>query len=302
MTDTLTGLGSADAGNPGGGNGASGNGSTEGAAATGNAGPDAGNNQQTGNLDWAKAKGWVTAEGALDTAKLAEGYQSIEKKLGSMKAVPDEKATPEQWDNFHKSLGWPGDPAKYELARPDGLPETLPYDEGMASKFKEWANAARLTPKQAQALHDGYVKQFADDLAALEQTAQTKAKAAHETLVKEWGDPKSETYTQNRDAATRALRQVEAFKGLEQEFKDAGLLTKEGFFTSPALANMLASLGKQFQNDTLIGNGNGSNGGNPFAAGEGRNMTEASRLIKSDPARARTLAAAAGWKAEEITW
>lgn len=296
MTDQLTGIGSEQSGNPAGGNGEAANGSAANAAATANAGPG-----EPGNLDWAKAKGWVTAEGSLDTAKLADGYQTLEKKLGTIRTVPDEKAAPEEWDKFYSALGVPGEASKYELARPEGLPETLPYDEGMATKFKEWAHAAKLTPKQAQALHDGYVKQFADDFAAFEKIGQEKAKAAHEALVKDWGDPKSEKYIQNRDAATRALRANEQFKGLEDELKSSGLLTKEGYFTSPALANMLAAVGRMSQNDTLIGNGAGGGGENPFASST-RNMTEASRLIKSDPARARNLASAAGWKAEEITW
>ena len=297
MTDQLTGIGSEQSGNPGSGNGAASNGSEANAAATGNAGP-----AEPGNLDWAKAKGWLTAEGSLDTAKVAEGYQTLEKRFGSIKAVPDEKATPEQWDAFHKNLGWPGDPKGYEFARPEGLPQDMPYDEGMAGKFKDWANAARLTPKQAQALHDGYVKQFATDLAAVEEAAQTKAKAAHEALVKDWGDPKSQEYTQNRDAATRALRTVEQFKGLEGELKEAGLLTKEGYFTSPALAKMLAAVGRQAQNDTLVGNGSGAGGAaNPFAPGT-KNMTEMMTLIRQDPAKARTLATAAGWDPAQITW
>lgn len=297
MKDQLTGVGSEQSGNPAGGNGGEPNGSGSPPAATGNAGPA----PEPGNLDWAKAKGWVTTEGALDTAKLTEGYQSLEKKIGSIKAVPDDKATPEQWDNFHKSLGWPGEASKYELARPEGLPENLPYDEGMASKFKDWSNAARLTPKQAQALHDGYVKQFADDVAAFQAQTTEKAKAAHEALVKTWGDPKSAEYIQHRDAATRALRQGEQFKGLEDELKTAGLLTKEGYFTSPALANLLATAGRAMQNDTLIGNGGGGGGANPFAK-ETANLTEQSKLIRTDPAKARTLAAAAGWPSGDITW
>jgi hypothetical protein len=299
MTDQLTGIGSEQSGNPDGGNGAAPNGSGANAAATGNEGPGA---QQPGNLDWAKAKGWLTTEGARDASKIGEGYQALEKKLGSIKAVPDEKATPEQWDEFHKGLGWPGDPSKYEFARPADLPKDMPYDEGMAKNFKDWANAARLTPKQAQALHDGYVKQFAGDFAVVEKATQDRAKAAHEALVKDWGDPKSETYKQNTDAATRALRTVKAFDGLEKELKDANLLTKEGYFTSPALANMLAAVGRMAQNDTLIGNGgNGGAGANPFAK-ETRNMTEQATLIRSDPVKARALAKAAGWTDTDIGW
>lgn len=291
--DELTGVGSAAAGNPAGGNGGAPEGSGTPAAATDNRSAEA------GNLDWAKAKGWVNETGQLDAAKLADGYQSLEKRLGSMVTLPDEKAAPEDRDAFFKKLGWPGDPKGYEFARPDGLPEDVPYDEGMAERFKAWANEAKLPKAAAQALHDQYVKQFAEDVKAYEAELVTKAKAAHETLVKEWGDPKSEAYLKNRDAAVRALRS-EKLSGLEDELKAAGLLTKEGFYTSPRLAALLAAAGSQLQNDALIGAGAGGGpANNPFAKVT-ENLTEQSLLKKSDPAKARALAAAAGWSSDQL--
>lgn len=292
MTE-LTGVGSADAGNPAGGNGDAPEGSGAPAAAADN------RSGEPGNLDWAKAKGWVTGEGQLDTAKLAEGYQSLEKRLGSMFSLPDEKATPDERDAFAKRMGWPGDVKGYEFARPEGLPENLPYDEGMAERFKAWANEAKLPKAAAQTLHDQYVKQFAEDVKAYEAELVTKAKAAHETLVKEWGEPKSESYIKNRDAAVRALRS-EKLMGLEDELKGAGLLTKEGVFTSSKLAALLAAAGGQLQNDALIGGGGGAPAANNPFAKETENITEQSLLKKSDPTRARALAAAAGWSSDKL--
>ena len=293
MEQELTGIGSEQSGNPNGGEGEAPKGSSAPPAA--NQGPG-----EPGNLDWAKAKGWLTAEGALDNEKLAAGYQSLEKRVGSMISMPDDKAKPEDIDAFHKKLGWPGEAKGYEFTRPEGLPENLPYDEGMANRFREWANAAKLPKAAAQSLHDAYVKQYAEDVATFEKEVTTKAKAAHETLVKDWGEPKSETYLQNKDAATRALRQDKALAGLEDELKQAGLLTKEGFFVVPQIAHLLAAHGKQMQNDSFTGNGAGQGGNaNPFAKAT-ENLTEQSRLIKSDPAKARALAQAAGWTADDL--
>lgn len=305
MTDTLTGLGSAEAGNPDGGNGEAAKGSDASSAATENRSAEA------GNLDWAKAKGWLNEEGALDTGKLAEGYQNLEKRIGTIKAVPDDKATPEQVDEFHRSQGWPGKPEGYEFKLPEGLPENLPYDEGFANTFKQWASDLRLSAKQAQGLHDSWVKQFATDAAAYEQeTAAAKvtadkaladsAKAAHEVIVKDWGEAGSESYLKNRDAAVRAARTDPKLAGIEADLKAKGLLTQEGNFTSPAIAHLLAEHGKRMQNDTLIGNGaGGQGGGNPFAK-DTFNITEQALLIRSDPAKARALAAAAGMSADRM--
>jgi len=216
-----------------------------------------------------------------------------------MVSLPDEKAAPEEQDAFFKKLGWPGDPKGYEFARPEGLPEDIPYDEGMADRFKQWANEAKLPKAAAQALHDQYVKQFAEDVRAYEAELVTKAKAAHETLVKEWGEPGTESYIKNRDAAVRALRS-EKLMGLEDELKSAGLLTKDGIYTSPKLATLLAAAGAQLQNEPLIGAGAGNAvANNPFAK-ETENLTEQSLLKKSDPVKARALAAAAGWTSDQL--
>lgn len=289
MTDQLTGIEPAKADTSAGGNGTEQNGSGSGTAAT-----DKSGQQTADNLDWAKAKGWVAEDGSLKADELAKGYQELRKTLDTTKRVPSEQAKPEEWDAFHKSMGWPGDPKAYEFKRPEGLPENLPYDEAMADRFKAWANEARLPAPAAQKLHDMYVGQFAEDLKAFEAEQGQKAKAAHETLVKEWGDPQSEAYIKERDAAVRALRHDKRFEGLEAELKVSGLLTKEGVFTSPGVARLLAAAGKQQQNDTFVGlDGQTAIAGNPFDP-KAYNLTEASIIASKDPARARQLAAAAG--------
>jgi hypothetical protein len=292
-----TGVGSAEAGNPNGGDGEEPKGSGSTATATENTGQ-----QPAGNpTDWAKAKGWVNEDGSYKTEDVLKSYQTLEKRIGSMVAVPDDKAKAEDRDAFFQKLGWPGKPEGYEFARPEGLPEHIPYDAAFADKFKVWANEAKLPVGQAQALHDQYVKQFADDIASFQQELQGKAKAAHETLTRElWGDPKSEAYIQNRDAAVRALRADKSLSGLEVDLKAAGFLTPEGHFTSPAIAQLLAGYGRQMQNDTFVGNGSGGAGaGNPFAKAT-ENLTEQVLLKRTDPARARTLAAAAGWSEADM--
>lgn len=296
MTDQLTGVGSADAGNPAGGNGSEQNGSSSATAATDS------RSGETGNLDWAKGKGWVVEDGSVKTEEVFEGYRNLEKKLGSMVSVPGEKATQEEQQRFYKALGVPEKADGYQFKMPENLPKELPYDQAMADRFKSWAHDARLPPSAAQKLHDAYVGQFAEDLKAFEAEQGQKAKAAHEVLVKEWGHPDSEDYAKQKDAAIRALRS-DTFKGLEDELKIAGLLTKDGVYTSPHIAKLLAAVGKAQQNDTFVGLDGKNIANNPFTKGA-FNLTEASIIANQDPARARQLAAAAGrdpeWVKEHI--
>lgn len=286
MTDQLTGVGSEQSGNPAGGNGEGAEGSTSSTAATDS------RSEQSGNLDWAKSKGWVADDGSIKHDAVFDGYKSLEKKLGSMISIPGEGAKPEDIQRFHKALGVPEKADGYQFKRAENLPADVPYDEGMANRFKTWAHEAGLPPKAAQAIHDKFVGQFADDLKAWEAEKVQKAKAAHETLVKEWGHPDSEDYAKQKDAAIRALRS-EAFKGFEDELKAAGLLTKDGVYTSPHIARLLAAVGKQAQNDTFTGLNGEPISKNPFAK-DSFNLTEASIIANQDPAKARELAAAAG--------
>lgn len=302
MTDQLTGLGSVEAGNPSGGNGTEQNGSGSNAAATIDAGPD------TGNLDWAKAKGWLGEDGKLLPEKLAEGYQSLEKRIGTMVALPDDKSKPEDVEAFHKRLGWPGEAKGYEFKVPENMPKDVPYDQETATWFREAANELRLPATTAQALHDKFVARAAEigaktieaSATAFEQELTTKASAAHAEIVKEWGAPGSEDYLKNRDAAVRA---ADHYPGLRQELAESGLLLKDGSFTSPTVARLLADLGRVMQNDTFIGNGRGgSGGGNPFEKGPNESATAQSALIKRDPSKAAQLAKAAGWSDQDIGW
>lgn len=292
MTDELTGVGSAEAGNPDSGNGTDAEGSASNAAA-------ADKGLEKGNpVDIAKAKGWLNEDGTGNFDKAVEGYTNLEKLLGNIRRVPDEKAKPEEWDAFHKSQGWPGEAAKYDFKKPADMPADMPYDEGFATTFKEKANELKMPATTAQALHDWYISQFAGDVSNYAAELGTKAKAADEAIVKEWGERTSESYTQNKDAAIRALRNDPKLSGLEAELMAAGLLTKEGYYTSPRIAFLLASHGKQIQNDRFVGNGKGDPvGGNPFA---GDNATAQAQAIKADPVKARELAAAAGWTPEQL--
>ena len=303
-TATATGLAPAVAasgvGNPPAANGSGANGSGA-ASGTNTASP-----LPVDNLAWAKAKGWVADDGNYKVADIAKGYQELEKHLGTLNRVPDEKAAPEEWDKFNKSRGWPGDVKGYEFKLPDNLPPELPYNQKLADTFKEVFNAERLPVKTAQNLHDKFVQVQADmlkaDVQAMADNIAKQATTAHETYVKEWGDPKSEAYKQNTEAARRALQGDPKLQGLEAKLKQTGLLTKEGHFTNFEIGHLLANHGKQFMNDKFVTpNGQGRTGENPFArtGADGKpnpsfNVTEAARLVKQNPVEAKRLIVAAG--------
>lgn len=265
------------------------------------------------NLDWIKAKGWVNDDGSFKSIEIAKGYQNLEKHLGSIVRVPDETAKPEEWDKFHSARGWPGKPEGYNefLKVPDNLPPNMPYDEGLATEFKNVANDLRLPAQTAAKFHDWYVsktaERFAEDVKAFEVQTVESAKSAHSEYVKNWGDPGTPAYSQNVEAARRALTGDPKLAGAEQALKEAGLLTKDGKFTNFWIGHLLANHGKQFMNDSFVApNGAGRSAENPFARTQADgtpnpafNLTVAGQLIKQNPVEAKQLILAAGLKPEE---
>lgn len=299
MTDQLTGIGSETSGNPADGNGGGANGS---GAAPGT--PIAPSPEQ-GQLDWAKAKGWVNEDGSIKSPEVLKGYQALEKQLGSMIRPLDDKSSAEDRDNFAKRMGWPGDVSKYEI-KADNLPPDLQYDPKLADAFKGWANDARLPAATAQTLHDSFVK-FAHekqnaDIAAFAADVVKAAQTAHGDIVKAWGDPATETYRVNTEAARRALANDPMLKGFGDALKQAGMMTPDGYYANPAVAHLLAQAGRQYMNDRFVSpNSGGQPGGNPFvrALPDGKpnpefNLTRQAALLKQNPDQARALIAAAG--------
>lgn len=304
MTDSATGIGAIDpqagVGNsdPGNGGGSNGSGASPGSNGEGL-------NKGNPQLEWAKAKGWANDDGSWKQEEVFKGYQSLEKAMSASTRVPDEKAKPEEWDGFHKKMGWPGDPSKYEFAT-DNLPKDVAYNQGFADNFKSWAHEARLPAKSAGILHDKYVefaaKQYAEDVKAFEASVVKQSQEAHQSFVKEWGEPQSEAYKTNQESARRALRNDPKLAGFEDVLKKSGLLTKDGNFTSFQLGHMLAMHGKALMNDKFVSpNGQGQAEANPFlrTLADGKpnpafNMSEAGRLVRQNPELARQMIVAAG--------
>lgn len=308
MTDSATGIGATDqtaTAATGVGNSGQGNGNDSKGSGVVSGSDSQGANSGNPDLDWAKAKGWVAEDGSYKSAEILKAHRSLETALSSSVRMPGDKATPEEWDTFHKKMGWPGDSSKYEFTA-DNLPKDVPYNQGLADNFKSWANEAKLPVKTAAALHDRFVKfaadQFANDVKAFEADTVKRATAAHSSFVKEWGDPATEAYKTNQEAARRALRSDPKLAGLEVALKSSGLLTKDGNFTLFEIGHLLAQHGRQFMNDKFVSpNGNGRVEANPFAKtgadekpNPAYNMTEAARLVKQNPELARQLIIAAG--------
>lgn len=278
--------------------------SAETATATDSATVDTGSTAAATN-DWTAAldeetRATAAAKGWKSPADAAKAYLHSQRSFSELqqKALvpPGDDAKPEELDAFYAKLGRPEKPDGYEFKLPEGLPEAFPYDATMADKFKNWAHQAGIPSKQAQTLHDQYVKDIAAQMTAAQEAQAKVIEQSHEALVKAWGDPSSETYKRNQELANRALRQ-QGGSELIGELKSLGALGPNGEVKTPRLAQMLAKVGQElYAEDTLYaGPGNEPN---PFSP-KAENLTKQGEILRNDPARARVLIEKAGINPKE---
>lgn len=246
-----------------------------------------------GNRKLAETKGWTTPE-SLD--KAFTSYAELEKLTGESLKVPAPDAPKEAWDKFHERL--PEDmrpitaPDKLVYKRPEGFPEDLPYDEGLANASKQWAAEAGASPKVAQAYHDKFLGHMAEQVKAQQAAVAKSVEETHDSLVKDWGPQDSEGFKQKLEMSARAAKKL----GLVDAFKAKGILLPDGSLTDPQIARALHAVGDAMFKEDGIGNEGIPNGGNPFKkdANGNRNLTAISALVKSDPERAKRMAREAG--------
>jgi hypothetical protein len=153
--------GSADAGNPD--------------AGQGNPVPE-NNDAAAAPQNWADAqydeviaaKGWDGADDVL------QSYANLESMVGADKVVlPAADTSILDWEGWG-ALGVPDDAADYKLAAPDGMAN---YDENLSNDMRSIFHEAKLTPEQAQFVHDKYVERFGNqvDMNSAAQTQQLES-------------------------------------------------------------------------------------------------------------------------------
>jgi hypothetical protein len=254
------------------------------------------------NNDWLASldddnKALVQDKGWKDLNAPLKSYKELQAKLGEkVLAPPDHDAGQDEWNDFYSKMGRPEAPGEYNLPMPEGTPENIPYDRDFADKFKNWAHEAGLSPKQAQTLHDQYVK---DTVAKLGNSAESRVaeiESAHKAIVEKWGDPETDGYKRQNEMARRAMVQL----GLKDELMSAGVIdAATGMIAKPNVALALARVGATMFAEDSMYSGPSSMGTNPFSAKE-FNMTQQSLMIKNDPSKAATLIKAAGQNPAEF--
>lgn len=258
--------------------------------------------QDADNRAVVEAKGWAKLPSKDDAFNQAlKSYRSLEQRQNDLLKGPGPEATAEDWEKYHAQRGRPETPEGYNLKLPDGLPADLPYDSDFATKFKTWAHKTGATPREAQQLHDEYVREQAANWATIQQAEVAKVEKAHQEILKSWGgDETSETYRRNTELANRAIRQGGG-EALMQEVVDFGLAArgKDGalIMKAPRFAQMLATMGEALYSEDRLYSSTGAVDNPWLDASE--NLAKQGDLVRNDPQRAKALIAAAGKRPED---
>jgi len=241
---------------------------------------------------------WVKTRHEGDVLKLAKQAYELDQFAGRAVQIPGDEATDEDWSKFWSKLGRPEDATGYQFKVPENLPETVPYNEDLADKFKGKAHELGLAPKQASALHDFFVEIQTEAAGAATATftqgVQELVDTASGQLKEAWGDPKDETYRTNMEMAGRFFDEIDPDNKLNEALQKAGFIGPDKEVLLAPLAFAFAKAGAAlFREGAGLpgGGGGGSIDANPF---ESENLTDIMRLVKADPDKALTLCKAAG--------
>lgn len=269
------------AGNPEAGSHAAPDGSADGVAP--NARP--GGLQPEDNRAKANAKGRTPAEDAV------QSHDNPESQPGRSIVPPSPDDPPERWEAFYRAGGRPDHPDGYEFRMPAELPSDFAYEDGLASQFRDWAHGTGLNPRQAQELHDRFVRYQAGLYSEYRDNREQAAGDAHERLVRRWGSPEGERFRRNVELANRAIRNLGG-DALVHALKMGNLVNDDGAIANDALAIALARAGEAlFAEDTLTGSGDEQ--ANPWR-GDSEHLGLQGQYLRQDPERARAMIRAAG--------
>ena len=92
-------------------------------------------------------KFWDAEAGTVRTESLLKSYVELERKLGSMVALPANEADTEAYARLRRALGVPESADAYEIASPNALLDSSP-------EINAKLHAAGFTPQQAQLVYD----------------------------------------------------------------------------------------------------------------------------------------------------
>tara|TARA_R110000787_G_scaffold91459_2_gene192786 strand:+ start:8970 stop:9815 length:846 start_codon:yes stop_codon:yes gene_type:complete len=187
-----------------------------------------------------EAKGWKSNEDML------KSYINLERSVGADKVVlPAKDSNILEWEGWDQ-LGTPKDAADYLMAQPDGFEG---YDAGLSDDMREVFHEAKLTPAQAQHIHDKFVERMGNSLTENQTATMQKSEQWEGELKKEYGT----AFDERVEAARYAIREFGSPE-LQTALDQSGLGSHPELVRAFAKVGMQLGKGSQFKDAETSGN------------------------------------------------
>jgi len=170
-----------------------------------------------------------------DINDLAKSYVHARKTIGGNKvSVPDEHATPDDWNDFYKKMGLP-EREKYQVKFGEAK-----YSDDFKNGFLDQAHEAGMLPHQAEKVFEFFNNQV---LSANEQAQQMSEKELSEQadgLRKEWGS-----------GYDKKLKTAQVAFSTFADEETTNYLNETGLANDPSLIKLFAKIGEKLNEDTF---------------------------------------------------
>lgn len=177
-------------------------------------------------------------------------YVTVKQEAAKMLKIPDDQAPEDVKNEFYAKLGRPENPDKYELAKPDELPDSM-YDKELAKDYAKTVFDLGLPKQKAQQLYSWYNNKI---IAQIKQQKQATENLL-ETLKQE-PDWQGDNFKKNVDIAHNAWKQIA--DGDDKNFVDNAIVDGVKLGDHPKFLKLFKKLGSKISDDTALQRGGGS--------------------------------------------
>jgi hypothetical protein len=161
------------------------------------------------NPDGTFREGWTQDEGMAkrftSVDSLVGSYRNLERMMsGEKMPIPKEDSPQDVWDYTFNQLGRPENAADYEIGRPEGLPENIPWDDGQVEQFKDFAHKLGLSQKQVSELVNYDANRLLQGQQQQEAFVEQNRLHSEQALKDAWG-PKYEAQLELAQKAAQSI-------------------------------------------------------------------------------------------------
>jgi len=169
---------------------------------------------------------------------LSKAVAELEKKA-SRPAVPDEKASAEEWAAYRKAIGVPEKPTEYKLEK-GPAPKGMEIPDGAEKALRETAHKLGLTQDQASALFKWYQIQRLQEF----RDAVVEAKTTREKTEAELKAELKGNYNQEIAYMQRAVERYFKDPRTKADLGLADLFSQSGLGNDKRVIRMFARIGR----------------------------------------------------------